>query len=226
MRLLLCEPSDAPALWAWRALRSRGLELELVTSEALAAPARWEHRIEDGRPSTRVDLADGRRLDSRELRGVLNRLVTGPQPPAGAVAADRDYAQQELWALWLSWLAGLPGPMLGRPGPQGLCGPWLHGSQWALLAARAGLRTAPWRGDEPAAAASATLLVVAGAVLGRPAPEPVVAGAQALARAAGCSVLGVSFDPAWTFAGAQPIPDLRWGGDPLLAVLARALGGS
>lgn len=225
MHLVLCEPSDASALWAWRALRARGLEVELVTSAALAAPARWEHRIEDGRATTRVDLADGRRIDSRELTGVLNRLVTAPRPPAAAVPGDRAYAQQELWALWISWLAGLPEPMLGRPGPQGLCGPWLHDSQWTLLAARAGLRTAAWRGEGAAAtAAAATLLVVAGAVLGRPAPAEVVAGAQALARAAGCSVLGVSFGPEWTFAGAGVVPDLRWGADPLLAVLARALG--
>jgi hypothetical protein len=73
--------------------------------------------------------------------------------------------------------------------------------------------------------AATTLLVVAGAVLGRPAPAEVVTGVQALARAAGCSVLGVSFAPDWTFAGAAAVPDLRWGADPLLAVLARVLGG-
>ena len=233
MRLLLCEPSDVSALWAWRALRARGMQLELVTSDALAASVRWEHRLRRGPPFTRIDLVDGRRLDSRELHGVVNRLVAPPRLPAAVTSGDRDYAAQEMWALWTSWLAGLPEPMLGRPAPQSLCGPYLHISEWLMLAVGAGLRTPPWRGDAtgfedgPVAARPSvtTLIVVAGAVVGRPAPAPIVVGAQALAREVGGSLLGLAFDPSWTFLGATPLPDLRRGGDPLLDVLTRVLGG-
>jgi hypothetical protein len=229
MRLVLCDAEDAAALWAARALGERGVALEVVTSAELMR-ARFEHRLLRGRPSTLIELGDGRRIDARAVRGTLCRLTAPraellpPVPPA-----DRDYAIQELWALWLSWLHGLPEPVLGAATPAGLGGPWLSAAQWRVRAAQAGLATFPLvGGDAPAPTAeppgAPLLFVVHGAVVGPPAPSEAIAGSRALAEAAGCSLLGVWFGGGWRFAGATPMPDLRRGGAALVAVLARALG--
>lgn len=231
MRLLLCEPGDLSALWALQALRATGLEIELVTSEELARARRWEHRIEGGRAWTEVELADGRGIDSRSVSATLNRLVRATTAGlAGADPADRDYAAAELWAFWMSWLESLPGPVLNRPSPQGLCGPWLHGTQWLVLAAGAGLATPPCRstnGAEPLAfeplAGQPFLVVAGGAVVGPSAPDEVVQGCRELSRAVPCDLLGVWFRNDWELAGASPLPDLRRGGPALVDVLAAAL---
>jgi hypothetical protein len=234
MRLLLCEPHDTSALWVLRELRAQDLEVEFVTSADLARARRWEHRIEDGAAWTAIELGDGRRIDSRAVRGVLNRVETaGLASLARAAPADRDYAIQELWAFWTSWLESLPDPVLNRPARLGLSGPWLHGSEWLVLAAAAGLATPPYRaedGAEPVPPAPAghepLLIVVSGAVVGPPAPDAVLRGCQELSRAASCELLGVSFRNGWEFAGATPLPDLRRGGRAIVDVLARALGGA
>lgn len=250
MWYVLCERGDLAAMWAVRGLRDRGLEpIEIVSGDEVACALRIEHRIGAAGVSTELRLARGLTIASAATRGVLNRLLL---PPAGgqalAAAADRDYARQEILALTMSWLHGLPCPVLGRATAQGLSGPWLHVSEWTALAARAGLRTAPYHrsssgepGDGPAASARVgphrTVFCVADDVAGGRAgavdgaggatggaPPEVLAGATRLARLAGASLLGVDFGPGWTFASASPMPDLRPGGAPLLDLLASSLG--
>ena len=154
MVLVLCEESDLAALWAASRLQARGLTVEIVTGADLAAAERWEHRV--GRSGVTLDLtlAGGRRLSSAEVKGGLNRLFFLPSAWLQRIGGpDRDYAIQEMHALYLSWLHALPGPLLNRPTPQGLCGNWRHPSAWAALAARAGLPVAPYRqssDDDPA----------------------------------------------------------------------------
>jgi hypothetical protein len=237
--LVVCEETDLAAFWAAERLQSRGLPVEIVTGADLAAAERWEHRL--GRSGTTLALTfagGGRCLHSRDVRGVLNRLSFLPSAWLQRIGgADRDYAIQEMYALYLSWLHALPGPLLNRPTPQGLCGNWRHPSAWAVLAARAGLPVASYRQsseDDPAEtwrAASeppaATVFVVGERVIA----PPVVTADQwesclRLARAAGTMMLGIDFAPAtkggWEFSGASVMPDLIRGGEPLADALAEA----
>src|SRR6266436_964065 len=112
MWLLLCDRSDLSALWAYKGLRARGLELELLCTDVLGCALGWEHRLGADGVTIRIQLADGRTIDGAQLRGVLNRVTALPDAVATAASSgDRDYARQELQAFWLSWLAGLPCPI-------------------------------------------------------------------------------------------------------------------
>jgi hypothetical protein len=231
---VVCAANDLAALWAARGLAARGLQpLEVVTAEALAYNLRLAHSVTvKGRARTTFTLADGRIFDSTAIRGALNRLQTLPSEHLrGAGEIDRQYAEQELYALFLSWLHGLPGPVLNPPSPQGLSGAWRHQSEWLWRAAQAGLPTITYAQSEryaPSPSVAQRTLIVAGGVCcgARAAPE-ISAAAARLAQAAQTPLLGLDFhlDPAgrWLFANANPAPDLRLGGEPLLDALAAAL---
>jgi hypothetical protein len=232
MWLVLCDRTDHAALWAHRGLAARGLEpLELVTADALGYALRWEHRVGAAGASVVVELGDGRRIDGGSVRGVLNRLVTVPDGHlALARAADREYARQELFAFFVSWLTGLPGRVVNRATPQGLCGSWRHRSEWLALASAAGLETVPFRmnGDVPdggfgVGAPARTVVIVEGEALGPGLPATVRAGCVRMAELAGATVLGVELAADGRVTGATPLPDLRLGGDRALDLLAAAL---
>ena len=214
MWLLFCDRSDRSALWAYGRLRARGLPLELVTTDMLGYALGWEHRLSSADVTIRIELADGRTIEGED-RGVLNRVAAVPAGlAAGAAAADREYALQELHAFWLSWLNGLRCPVLNRPTPLGLDGPWLDRTEWLVLAERAGLVTAPYLSSSGAdnQFVGRYVLVVERVMVGVAPPE-VVAGCRGLAALAGTALLGVEFssDGAWTFVNATPHPDLSLG---------------
>ncbi|MDQ4130319.1 MAG: hypothetical protein M3133_04910, partial [Actinomycetota bacterium] len=192
--------------------------------------------------SAEVALADGRRIRTVEVRGVLNRLASVPLECLARVAlTDREYASQEVHALLMSWLAAFRCPVLNRPTPSGLSGPWLHQSEWSSLAVRAGLPAAPYAQTSrdspvqldavgrtlPARAARRALLVVGEDVVGPAAPEEIVFGCRRLGELAGTDLLGVEFGidrwEGWAFLAATPLPELSPGGEVLLDVLAAAL---
>lgn len=92
----------------------------IVSAEALALAPSWVHRLESGRASGCVQLADGTQLDGEQIGVVLNRLRFVPMPHwAASAEGDRDYAVAEMSALWASWLAGLPCPVVDPP-PSGV----------------------------------------------------------------------------------------------------------
>lgn len=234
MALLLHDPFDASARWLLDGLRARGVELMAVSSAELLGARRWRHEVGTRGAGSEVTLADGRVIESEHVGAVVNRL-TGAPPPAGPVAeGDRDYAAQELQALWLSWLAALPGPLLNTPTPGGLGGVWLDGAEWALRAGRAGLPCVPVAlgvtGGPPAPVdgSAPTVIVACGAVFGPREAAPLAAGCVALARDVHAELLGVRLaggadGSGLRFAGATTLPDLRGGGAPLLDLLARRL---
>ncbi|HLY00305.1 MAG TPA: hypothetical protein VKR62_16515 [Roseiarcus sp.] len=238
MLLVLCDENDAPALWAAEALRERGLSPTVLTGADLAAAKRWEHRVGAGTAACEILLGDGAVLRSRDVHAVLNRLPTVPWTWQRRIGgADRDYAIQEMYAFYLSWLHGLPGRKLNPPTPQGLCGNPRHPSVWAALAARAGLPARPFRqtsADDPerhwreTAPSAATLNVVGTRVVG---PESLVRSqgdaCLRLSRAAGAPLIGVDFatdpDGAWRMTGVSIMPDLSRNGPELADALAEEL---
>ena len=238
MWLVLCATNDIAALWAARGLIARGLQpLEIVTAESLSYNQSFAHRLSSGRFSVEIALADGRILDGSKIRGTLNRLQSIPCAHLRtAEVADRQYAQQELFALYLSWLNALPGVMVNRPTPGGLSGDWRHPSEFVWLAKRAGLSTTPYQQSESRAAlppytpdplTRRSVIVVGGESCASNASEEVSAGCVRLAELAATSLLGIDFnvtpDGDWIFSQATPLPDLRLGGDMLLDALARTL---
>ena len=126
MWLVLCASTDPSALWAYEGLVARGLKpVELVTAEVLAYSLRWEHRLSVRGSSIDITLADGRRINGDGTKGVLNRLQWAPSEHLMAAAPEeRQYASQEIYAFLMGWLYSLPQPVLNRPTPQGLSGPY------------------------------------------------------------------------------------------------------
>ena len=238
MWLVLCTANDIGALWAARGLAARGLQpLEIITSEALAYNKSLTHRLGTGQSTINITLADGRTIDGATVRGTLNRLQFIPGSHLRtANLTDRRYAEQELFALYLSLLHALPGTMLNRPTPHGLCGDWRHPSEWVWLAHRAGLLTMQYQQSELLPApplydvgtpASKTTVVVKGECCGLEIPPDVAGGCSRLSELSETPLLGCDFDltPAgeWRFVRATPLPDLQKGGEQLRDALARAL---
>jgi hypothetical protein len=243
MWLVLSERGDLDAQWAQRGLLARRFEpVELVTVDELVAARRWEHRLGVEHGTVTIELSDGRVIEGGQVRGALNRLVAIPSSLVErAVPTDREYATQELYAFFLSWLAALPGRILNDPTPQGLSGCWLERSEWLVLAAAAGLDPGSHRWSSngnragsarPSAVAQRrTILVIGDRALGPPGvPTTVVAGCGRLARSLHLTILGVEFlveeDGRWTFGDATTVPVLRRGGERALDLLAVALDGS
>ena len=239
MVLILCEETDAAAAWAAGRLRRRGLATDIVTGADLAVAGRLQHRVGRRGATFALELAGGRRLCGETVKGLLNRLTFIPAACLRRIGGpDRYYAVQEIYALYLSWLHSLPGPLLNAPAPQGLCGNWRHPSSWIALAVAAGLPAMPYRQssrDDPtplwhglAAPAPATVFVVGGRIVAHPAvPRGLDDACRKLARAAGVELLGLDFAPGadghWRFTGASVMPDLMRGGEAVADALAQAL---
>jgi hypothetical protein len=239
--LVLCHPYDAAAIWAHEALTAAvDARAELVLSSELALAARWQHRVTaDGSLDLCVELQDGRELRSSEVRGVLNRLMSAPlEVVAAGDPDDAEYATAEMVAFYMSWLNAFA-VTINRPTPQGLCGAWRHGSEWAVLAARAGLDAPDYRQSDddppehgfgslaPPGAASTSVLVLRGELFGPALPDDVAEACVRLAELSGTDLLGIELCAAAggtpALAYATPWPDLRHGGAPLIAALAQAL---
>lgn len=236
--VILCETTDAPALWAAAELQSLGVRCDIILAPLLGASVRFEHALDaNGRGEISIDLPDGRRLSTGEPVPILNRLMTAPLDRLRATGGeDFSYAMQEVFAMHLSWLHLWPAKVINRPTPQGLCGNFRHPSAWVAMAVAAGLAVEPWRqsaGDGPELAwvsrrADARAFVVEDKVLlGPDLPGELSGPCAALARESGAALLGVDFarddEGDWSFTTASPFPLLQAGGEPLVAALAEAL---
>jgi hypothetical protein len=241
MWLVLCSSADASALWAYQGLKRMGLApLELVTAENLAGSSRWEHRLNSTSTQIKITLSNGLVVDGSRVQGVLNRLhAPSEYATQHAVSSDRDYAQAELLAFYLSWLHALPGVVINRPTPIGLCGPWFHPSEWTIRACRAGLRTPIYRQSarddhrqrsHSAAVENAVMqsvVALRGEVFGGELPASVAKACGKLVAEAETEMLGIDLsldsNGQWQFASAAPSPDLRLGGPRLVQRLAQIL---
>ena len=232
--LAIASPGDLAGLWAIQRLAaSVRNHLVMVTPAQLALAPRWEHRV--GRQTlTSIRLANGVELRSEEICAVFNRLEHVEAPHwRNATANERQYVDQELQALVLSWLAGFRCPVVNSPTATGLAGPVWHTSLWRRKAAQLGLATLTYAENSevgeirPApCAAQMQVLVVGDIVLGN-APVGVRDAARRLAATAGVVLMSAHFtiDAHGTplFSSADLYPDLRPWGDPAVAALARAL---
>lgn len=242
MWLVLCDANDVSARWAAASLKTRVPgTLELFTADELALAEFGEHRIDGPHATLRFRADDRAEVDGALVDGVLNRLCAIPHAHwRRASSYDRDYVQQEMAAFTLSWLHALRCPVVNRPTPQGLCGHWRQESEWVVLAHRAGLPVGPYRHASTDAVDPAkgerrlvgngigvtTMLVIGDRAIGA-VPADVAPGCVRLAALAATDLLGVDFvvdeRGAWRFAGANPMPDLRAGGDAAIDALVGTL---
>jgi len=239
MWLMICSENDSSALWAFQGLQARGLRpFHLVTTEMLTRNTKWEHTVGVDGAQINITLADGRVINNRHVRGVVNRMTHVPLEHL-AGASDYDYALQEYTALFMSWLNALPNPVFNGVDTQGLSGAWRHASEWVWLAAQAGLPTPDYlqtshdQIDEsvelrrlvPETTKTMMAITVRDRVFGPTLPTTFRKGCAELARISKTPLLGVEFGVkpganSLVFAGATPMPDLRLGGEPLLDALA------
>lgn len=245
MWIVIADATDVVADWVYAALKSGGLDpLYRVSADDLALCPLLEHTIAGDRVGVRIRFVDGTEVDDGRLRGVVNRLYGATVPHFRAASSeDREYAQQELYALHLSWLYGLRCPVINRPSAQGLSGAWRHEAEWVVMAHQAGLPVATYRQSGwdridamlgqrrliPEGVIPKTAIVFGALTIGRGVPPEISAGCRRLAALASTELLGVEFVSGaagpWTFAGATPIPDLRPGGPLLVAALVARLTG-
>lgn len=243
MWLVLCSANDISAQWAYHGLKRRGLDpLEMIYAESLPFSLSWEHRVTADGTSINLTLPDGRLIEGGSIKGALNRLIAVPSLQV-AHSPDGEYATQEFSALFLSWLYALPGPVINRATPQGLCGQWRQISEWVWLASRAGLPVPAFKQSSndlineavierrlfPMGTPTRTLIVINGTVCGAKVPDVIREGCARLSELAETALLGVEFvqksDSDWLFASAMPMPDMRYGGEELLDRLASILLG-
>jgi hypothetical protein len=151
-------------------------------------------------------VAGGRRIAAAEVDGVLTRL---PSVTANELAAivpdDRDYVAAEMNAFLAAWLSELDCPVLNRPGPVCLMGPYLRQEKWVHLAASLGIPVVPatrsvagLTGDGPHGAVTGAIrrsivVNVVGRLCVGEADPAVCAAAAAIAEAAGVSLLRAVF---------------------------------
>jgi hypothetical protein len=243
MWLVICDAADIAGIWAYRRLAERGLRpLELFTAQVLATAVRVDHRVGANGAFSEIETADGRCLRSTDIEGTLNRLTWVPDHHLKIAAPpDSEYAANELNAMFLSWLSSLPGTMLNRPSSGGLAGRWRHPSEWALLAARAGLTPHPYHmstADPPhpptpteasdSVGEVITVFVVSNRVVAREhLPARVREGCRRLSLIAGTPLLGIDLAQVggrpWSFVTATPVPNLVAGGDDLVEAIHFAL---
>jgi hypothetical protein len=228
------------AAWLAGGLVERGLSVELLTPTQLCDAMTLDHRLVEGSASFHIALADGRVLDSGTVAGVVNRMVRVPLSAlARSEPADRTYVEAEWRALLCSVLDSLPLRLIDPPHPHSLAGRRRSLPEWLVLAHQAGLQTPRWEWIEGADAPTlhpepdgetVRLLVMGGDVIrlasNMPVPVATADACRRLAELASVSILEVRLakDDRLAFQFADQLPDLRDGGDRVIAALVAMLG--
>ena len=147
-------------------------------------------------------VAGGRQLAAAEVDGVLTRLPAVSASELAVIAAgDRSYVAAEMTAFLAAWLTDLSCPVLNRPAPVCLMGPFLRLEQWVHLAAGLGIPVAPAFRSVPAAAghgppgagSGSVVVSVVGRRCAGEADQGLRSAAMAIAEAAGVSLLRAMF---------------------------------
>ncbi len=173
-------------------------DASLLTCQDLSASG-W--RYSPG-GEVRTSVIGGRLIATHEIDGVLTRLPSVCESELGSIVpGDRSYVAAEMTAFLSAWLSDLPCPVLNRPAPMGLMGPYWRREKWVLTAAQLGIPVVPAHRSVPIAdirlhddllSGPATVSVIGRRCLGH-ADESLCNWAAALAEAAGVSLLRARF---------------------------------
>ena len=246
MWLVLTEPYDEAGAWLADGLRSHApFPVTLLTTREITQGAQTTHGSDDGREWFRIQLYNDIVIDSRELRGVVNRVCALPPGLAFRLQApQRDYAEQNFGLPLLHLLHGFPGPVLNRPTPQGISGDFRLDFEWSALATQVGFSRTParqlWnksaphsRSGSPEKASAVTGVVVVGDQVvplnesTASLPPFAVSCCRRLAALSRSTLLGLELTRTsgeeWQFLRASLRPNLTPGGARVLAAVARVL---
>ncbi|MBV7255594.1 hypothetical protein KCG44_02210 [Pacificimonas sp. WHA3] len=218
MILIIAERTDAPALWLQRRLSrpAAPVPVRRVNPAQLFAGSSFRFHIAGAEADTSVALSNGRAFDGAALTGVINRVGAVPLPLLTEIGeADREYAESELNACLLGWLAALPCPVLNMPTPGCLGGAWHTDLATCQLAARANL---PMGHGAPAA----HFVWLEGKIFPRLPDTDLRRAVDAFARGYGGRAVQVDM-AADGLLGATPYVDYRIGGDALVRHVRDAL---
>jgi hypothetical protein len=187
----------------------------VLTCADLSVPG-WRHYAATAGSS--VAVVAGHAVPVEDITGVVTCLPgVSELELLHIVPADRPYVAAEMTAFLLSWLSALSCPVVNRPSPSCLSGPYWRPEQWARAASRAGMRVRPVHrrvavtgAVTPAVPESTAVTVVGDRCLGHADPA-VLAGARRLARVANVEMLTIRVSGPGrdaTFLAADPCLDL------------------
>lgn len=239
MWLILTNVLDPAGPWLAAGLSVRVFDTVVrITEVDLGHAQLWEHFVDRDHSCFRFQLADGRWIDSRKIKGVINRLN---QPPFARMAADHGskqlYAVSEITTLLMGCLARAGCLILNSLGSQGATEVHRDPKEWQALAAAAGLPMRASVFNSPHWSASAAddtsrvqnrLVVIAENVLllgpADTVPGAIRSAAIRLAALARTPVLELHFlqdqFSHWNFQSAQACTDLMAAGDAALDAVA------
>jgi hypothetical protein len=130
-----------------RALAARwaAYEVGVLTAQDLSVRG-WRQRLSGADRGTAI--VDGNRVPQNEITGVLTLVpCIVEQELVGIRFEDRPYVAAEMTSFLLYWLSrlSLQCPVLNRPTPICLSGPYWRREKWAHVAAQAGIPVQPVR---------------------------------------------------------------------------------
>jgi hypothetical protein len=193
-------------------------DARLLTCDDLSE-AGWSYAPSDPAASTAV--VGGRPVAVTDMAGVLTRLLGVSADMLPHIdPADRTYVATEMHAFLVAWLDALPCPVLNRPSPDCLMGPYWRREKWVQRAAQLGIPVVPVQRSTRSSCTSAptpttvkdgvTVTVVGRRAVGS-VDHTLARQARDLAMAAGVELLGVRFDgpePGSRFLDATLWPDI------------------
>lgn len=246
MWLILTEPCDETGAWLADGLRAFApCPLARYTTRDIAHGARTARVVEGGDDWFQISVDHRATIDSRTLRGVVNRVCALPPGLAFRLQSPhREYAERNFGLPLLQLLHHFNGPVLNRPTAQGISGDFRLDFEWAALASQVGFPRATsrlmWAGsraDERKPEDRDTPDIVSVAVIGDQVvpltreptllPGATIASCRRLAALSRTTLLGLDLlkvpSGEWQFFRANPRTNLIPGGDAVLAAIARAL---
>ncbi len=247
MWLIFTENNDPSGAWLAQGLAQRGFaDVLQISRRDLGQLKSWDFGSDAQGSWFQLELANGRRIDSRVAAGVVNRL----QP----VAAEQSWHENlgglgspEMASALRACLASFSCPVINPVDVRSMHGGARPASEWPQLARQAGLpaltQRAVMRGGnqlhysdagfaaDAARMSSGKVLVIGRRVvsmaLSPDAPEAIAAGCVKLAELALTPLLEVTFFVSeageWFFRGANSCPNLSPGGNGVLDAMAESL---
>ena len=174
-------------------------DVRVLTAQDLSV-AGWRQQLSGSDDDTAV--AERKSVPQKEITGVLTLLPCVVENELVDIAPeDRRYVAAEMTAFLLFWLSRLQCPVLNRPTPTCLSGPYWRREKWVRVAAQAGIPVQPVRrlaalsdasAEEETLPDSTTVTVIGKRIFSETDPG-LQCQARCLADLAGVELLAVRF---------------------------------
>lgn len=235
MIVFLCNPDDITARMFVAKLRRRhGVDAQIITPQELVYAPDMQHLLDGPEVYSAVTLKTHGMLDSASITGLVNRVDFLPDAHLVTVSpTDRTYMQQELLAIWSSWISALPCPVINRPTATSMVGPVYHPAIWHHYAAAVGLPVAQmtYNTDLPDPVTPVPLqsvIVCQGTCYNALLPTDLFSACSELAAYVGLDMVELFFGSGTrgiVFSYASPIPDLSRATTDLITQVAHVFEG-